>query len=1511
MKKFIFLFLLISTNLFSFYLSTEKSFSPEENSVIKIESSYEKSVNIRLYQIPDMETFLSSAKELDRIYFGDSNIKNNPTFLLFTYLNKAKSILREMGRRVFGGNQKLKTEIVSKNSSIIEKKYYPQKKVIEKLKYKVVKELKVDLESNFSGWSYRNINFGKLPSGLYLAEVYNEEQIAYTLILVSHNALIVKKSDKELFVMMVNKKTGDFVPAKIEIFNYKTGKKIGDGNSTVEKPFIYNLKDDENSDFLVFGETGDKVKEKVFYKFSTFPSPKIERMVYIYTDSPVYKNGGVVNIKIVARDYEDGKYKVPKEIKFKSYIVDPLGSQYNTETSGELDEYGSYSFNFSIPQNATKGIYKVVCEIDGKKYIGEFRIEEYVAPDFAVNVSTTNNIVSAKTKKVEFKINAKYYSGEVVKSGEVEYAIFRTPLSDDIFETSKDVFEDPSYASRIEFVYSGSGKLNANGELRLNYELTNVDRDYAYIIRAKVRDESFSQSFGSTKIKVVKSFVFLKANFSKMVYKVGEQISLKVNARFADGKKASGQDISYKAMIEETKAVIAEGKVKTDKEGNATISFKAAGKGYISVMLTTTDIYGNEKEEYAYSWIGSEGATFSYASANIMVVCDKEEYEVGDKASIYVLSAVNDSSALFTLERESIFDYKIKKLSGNSTFVEIPITSKMSPNFFFSVIMFANNEVYQHSVKIKVPPKENVLNIKIVPDNSVYSPRSEANVDIFVSDSKGKGVEADLSIAVVNEGLYSLFPEISPDPRIFFYSYRWNRVLTYNSTELRFYGYSRYVREDWSMKIYNRKYWSFNDLRRDRFITGIKDPSEGEEAVRKDFRDNVLWIGSLKTDKDGKASFKVRFPDNIGEFRITAVAFTKDTKVGKNSLKVVSKRDFFITFNMPLNITLYDKAIGYIKVFNSTSKNRNVKLEAMTTGGEVDLKIKETNIAKNDSIVVPFSIKPARTGKMSIRIKATGDGTIDIAEESINIIPATLPVVLSESKVLTKEDINFSFDIPSEAIKETISSKVGYIEYQNPLTAIMDALLYLKTYPHGCVEQTTSSFLPSLFAIEVANKLNIKLPPDFVKDKNFILKEGVKKLVAYQNQDGGWGWFNENKIDTFMTAYVMKALNFVRRISPNEIDSTVYYKGITALTKAVDQEKDVNLKIYALNVLSEANVKFPNMLKNLMKDYKTDRVDIVALFVLTLKNSGLEKEALEVANYLESMASSDKEIAYWRDRYVDWYNDEFYITALALRALMSVKKDSVLIPKGVYYLLKNRKNFRWGSTISTANVVYTLTEYVKNYDIKDKESSFDLFVNNEKLGSYKVDAKEIKNSLEIPSSLFKTGKNVITIKGKENLFFTFNLKYNIESIKQPLMKNKMAIKRTFYRLNGRNIEKMDSMKVKPMDVVLVELELSSDVNVDYVVIEDGIPGGFRPVYDLNAYNDLGVKFFEGTTHREFSRGKANLYISNVPKGTKKYYYLIQAVYPGKYVAFCSFAYGMYKEEINANSENVGFEILEN
>ncbi len=1515
MKKYILFFILIYVNLFSFYLSTEKSFSPDENAKIKIESSYESLVNVRLYKIDEEEVFLSSAKELDRIYFGDENIKNNPTFLLFNYLNKVKGWTRELGNRIFQKYEVL-NEVKSKNLEILAKKYYPDKKVFEKLNYPIVKELTLDLKTNMSSWSYSMIDFGKLSSGLYLAEVFGEDSIAYTLILVSENALVVKKSDENLFMIMVNKKTGEIIPAEFEIFNYRTGRKISNGESLVDKPFIYSYKKEDVSDFLIFGKTKGKKKEKVFTKFSVFPSPDVERIVYIYTDAPVYKTGSIVNFKVLVRDYKDGGYYIPKLDNLKISIVDPHGYEREIEGNYSLSDDGFILSSYSIPKNSYRGIYKILCKIGDKKYIGEFRVEDYVAPAFSVDVTTPKSVIIKSAEKFTFTVRAKYYTGEVIKNANVEYAIFRTPMSEDIFETSKDVFEDPSYAGRIEFVASGKGKFNSKGEFNGSYDLKDLDRDYIYIVRARVIDESFSQNTGSVKIRVVDSNLFLKAVFSKSVYKVGENVNLKVMAKTVEGKKVSGQKIYYKAMIEEVMN-IAEGEVVTDKDGYAYISFKAKGKGYLTVTIFGKDKEGNEASYTVSSWIGADGATYAYTSGNLIIVFDKEEYEVGEKANVFIVSPFSDAIALLTSERESIMDYKVLKMKGNSALIEIPIKSNYTPNFFFSVLMFVNNEIIQQTVKVKVPPKEKVLTINIKGEDEIYSPRSEGKFNLAVVDSKGKGVEADVSIAVVNEGLYSLFPEIMPDPRAFFYSYRWNRVVTFNSIESRFYGYSKNFREDWSLRMYNKKYWSFNDLRRNRYFTGVKEGeetlTEEDSMVRKDFRDVALWIGSLKTDKNGLASFKITFPDNVGEFRITAVAFTKDTKVGKNSIKVISKRDLFVTFNMPPNLIVYDKAKGYLKIANSTDKNENVKLDVNVVGGKVELSKKEINVPAKGSVIVPFSIEPANIGKMKIGVVATGIKTKDAVEETINVLPATFPIVSSESKTFSKGSAVFNIKIPDNVLKDSFVGKIEIVEVLNPLKSILEALEYLKTYPHGCVEQTTSSFLPSLYAMESANKIKMKLPKSFEADKDKILTEGVRKLSSYQNSDGSWGWFGEGKVDTFMTAYVMSALNFVRRNYRSYLDNGMYYRGVSALSRAIENEYSIDLKIYGLYVLSEANVKVTTQLRNLFDNYKNLEPYSLSLLAIACKNAGLDKEALEVVNYLEKIAKEDKEVAYWSGKGISWYENNVFITANVLRAFVRIKSDNVIIPKILNYLYREKKNLRWGSTITTANVVYAFSEYVNYVGVGKVKGALEIYLNNEKLTSFEILDDELKSVYFIPAEKLKQGMNSIKISStdSQNYLCSVLVKYNIAGLNQPILKNKMYIKRTFYKVDGKNLIKLEgNEKLNPMDVVLVELETKADKETKFVVIEDGIPAGFRPVYELNAYNNLGVKFFDGTVHHEFANGKANLYLDPISVNSKKYYYLIQAVYPGKYVAFSPYLYAMYNEEMNASDKVYEFEILE-
>ena len=240
--------------------------------------------------------------------------------------------------------------------------------------------------------------------------------------------------------------------------------------------------------------------------------------------------------------------------------------------------------------------------------------------------------------------------------------------------------------------------------------------------------------------------------------------------------------------------------------------FPAKGKGFLKITVTAFDKYNNKVEDNIYTWIGQDGATFVYSSGDITVVMDKDEYAVGDKARIFVISPVGFAESWITTERERIFTSQLKKLNGNTMMMEVPITEQLSPNFFFSIVFVYNNQIYENSVKIKAPPADKVLNVSIVSVKDTYAPKEQAKFMLKVTDNKGNPVQAELSFAVINEALYQLAPEIAPDARLFFYSYRWNSVSTMNSIGLRFYGYSKMMKEKVAMNYYKKKVWDFEDF---------------------------------------------------------------------------------------------------------------------------------------------------------------------------------------------------------------------------------------------------------------------------------------------------------------------------------------------------------------------------------------------------------------------------------------------------------------------------------------------------------------------------------------------------------------------------------------------------------------------------------------------------------------------------------------------------------------------------
>ena len=93
---------------------------------------------------------------------------------------------------------------------------------------------------------------------------------------------------------------------------------------------------------------------------------------------------------------------------------------------------------------------------------------------------------------------------------------------------------------------------------------------------------------------------------------------------------------------------------------------------------------------------------------------------------------------------------------------------------------------------------------------------------------------------------------------------------------------------------------------------------------------------------------------------------------------------------------------------------------------------------------------------------------------------------------------------------------------------MLPGLEVLEHYPYECTEQSLSRFLPNLEAYRAVQELGLSAS-DLESRLDRTLQEGIQRLIARQNPDGGWGWWSSTSLagnisDPYITAYVLFGL---------------------------------------------------------------------------------------------------------------------------------------------------------------------------------------------------------------------------------------------------------------------------------------------------------------------------------------------------------------------------------------------------
>src|SRR5205814_10526046 len=100
-----------------------------------------------------------------------------------------------------------------------------------------------------------------------------------------------------------------------------------------------------------------------------------------------------------------------------------------------------------------------------------------------------------------------------------------------------------------------------------------------------------------------------------------------------------------------------------------------------------------------------------------------------------------------------------------------------------------------------------------------------------------------------------------------------------------------------------------------------KMPSEEPAVVvRSDFRSTILWQPDIVTDKNGSATVKVKYPDSLTGWKVTARAATDGNQFGVGETNTHTKQPLIVRLEAPRFFVVGDEVTVSAVINNNTDE---------------------------------------------------------------------------------------------------------------------------------------------------------------------------------------------------------------------------------------------------------------------------------------------------------------------------------------------------------------------------------------------------------------------------------------------------------------------------------------------------------------------------------------------------------------------------------------------------------------
>ncbi|AMM51938.1 hypothetical protein TH61_13140 [Rufibacter sp. DG15C] len=1226
---------------------------------------------------------------------------------------------------------------------------------------------------------------------------------------------------------------------------------------------------------------------------------RLEGVIYdafIYGDRDLYRPGDTVHVNTLVRTPE---WKTVASLPIKIKLLLPNGKEYRSQ-KGTLNQEGARTTDFYLPASAVTGTYTLEVYSGNDVLLNSQKIgvEEFM-PD-RLKVTTKLNKTNFKTgEQVQVSLNALNLFGPPAAGRDYEVQL---SLKKKDFEPKNypDYNFEINTSNEVEIQTSvRQGQTDAQGNGQEQFELMG-HKDIGMLdgsVFTTVFDETGRpvNRLNRFTVSTQESFFGIKKFDTYVNTQTAMQVPLiALNSagrptfararvqvvRYLYESVIERMDQSYGYNSQRKEIVLVDEAMDIPAAGKV-FSFTPSASGEYELRIMRPNAYNYVVQRfYAYGYGNTQNTSFEVSKeGEVGISLDKETYEVGEKAQVLFKSPFA-GKILVTVEQNKVLSYHYLDTDKKAASFTLPIQDEFLPTVYISAI--ALREIKDNSLPmtiargfkaVAVTKKATKLDVAVIAPELTRSKRTQL--------VKVKTVpNAQVTLAVVDEGILQLKDFKTPDPHGFFYQ---KRALEVNAFDLYPYLFP---------EIGNRRSSVGGD--------GYDLEKRVNPLTSKRVKLVSIWSGHLKTNSNGEASVNVKVPEFSGTLRVMAVAY-KGNSFGSAEKLLRVADPIVLSTALPRFASPKDTLQVPVMVSNTTGKATDLKSSITVTGPlrVVGATSKTARVNANTETQVVYQVVAASaTGPASVVVKVNALGEQFSSSTDLTVRPAA-PLTKITGAGSLKDAATATITPAHDFISTSVASKI--VVSSSPLAQFTDDITYLLQYPHGCLEQTVSTAFPLLYYADLARALN-QGQKGRAFNPNHLVQEGITKVELMQQYDGGFTyWPGATQTDWWSSAYgthfLLEAKKAGYPVSQEVLKKAVAYLQNKVKTKATEVYKFYNVQrkveskliaaheaSYSLYVLSLAGKPdWPTM------NYYKSKPDLLAMDsrYLLASTYALNGSYQSFSQILPKSFAGETSVRALDGSFYSPVRD----MAISLNSLVEANPEHPQVGTLSRHLSQELKSKRWYNTQERAFALLALGKLASR---SKGNQTAQLIQNGKALGTYSGKDLTLSNKLStVPVSLQSKGKGI--------LYYYWELEGISQSGAYKQEDSYLKVRKTFFDRNGKALTN-NTFKQNDLVIVRVELQTLDTRSIPNVAITDMLPAGFEienpRLMTAREFQWL-QKMNPGTPdHMDIRDDRINLYATARPK-PQYFFYQVRAVSKGTFQMGPIGADAMYNAEYHS------------